>query len=169
MHTLGWWGMMARLPDSAFCLAKVVAKTQLSPLCTWSLLCSLPCSLGSVSWNMLIPQAGPFVASNYQETVTLFSFPPHPAGSFRLLSAAPLSLLPGVGHRIWAPSNELMCRSLRCACVQVGCYLYVFSSFSFRGDPSCHHASHNLFYFCPDLCYFLLSANFGLSLFLLFS
>nr|KAF6435789.1 hypothetical protein HJG63_012516 [Rousettus aegyptiacus] len=48
---------MARLCDSAFCFMITFAKTQLSLLYILPLPCSLPCSLDSVKWSMLIIQA----------------------------------------------------------------------------------------------------------------
>lgn len=58
-HDLEWWGMVIRFRDSAFYLEKVVSKTAISPPGAWS----LPCSLGSTEWNMLIPQGGRFGVS----------------------------------------------------------------------------------------------------------
>lgn len=65
-RALVWWGNAARLHDSAFYLAKAITKTQLSPFCAQSLSCSLT---RSAVWNMLIPQAGLFGASNSHKNI----------------------------------------------------------------------------------------------------
>lgn len=61
------------------------------------------------------------------------------AGSFRLCSSTPvfdlLSASTFLSHRIGPPLDTLMCRSLRCACLQVGCHLlnYRYSACNFKG------------------------------------
>lgn len=121
----GTWGRgkVAWLHDSAFCLSKAVAKTQLSPLCALF----LHCFPGSTAWNTFIPQAGLFGVTKSQETLELFLSFPFPcwelwaafcsAWCYLFLSA---SLSRGPNS---PPSHSQMCRSLRHACVHLGCFL----------------------------------------------
>lgn len=122
----GMWEVAARFHDSAFCPAKAVTNKQLLPLCVRS----LPYSLGSTKWDMLISQAGPFEDSKSRTTIVLFSPSPRPAlpgtmgwGCFPQPLALFLCLWLTALCANGPPADALMRRSLRLACVKFGCYL----------------------------------------------
>lgn len=128
--------MAAKIHDSAFGLAKAVAKTQLLLFRTWSLPCSLPCYLGSAAWNMFIPQGRLFGAL---KCVVVF---PSPLPCQELRAAFQSCWLcfflpPCPANPNSPPSIALMHRSLRCVYVQIGCYFLryrcsAFHSFKWR-------------------------------------
>lgn len=143
-RALVWWGNAARLHDSAFYLAKAITKTQLSPFCAQSLSCSLT---RSAVWNMLIPQAGLFGASNSHKNIicccplSLAQLGALGCSCFPWCLALFLSLLPVTCAKGPLPSNALLHRSLGRACVQVRCYFWGDISVQLlivsRGVPSC--------------------------------
>lgn len=72
---VGGGGGSARLGDSASHLAMGIAKPQLLPLHTQSLLSSLPCSLGSTGWSILISHAALLWASKGHDLAEECPFP----------------------------------------------------------------------------------------------
>lgn len=110
---------MARLHDSASHLAMAAAKTQLSTLCTQSLLYSLPWSLASAAWNMLTTQVR-LLMKTAENSPFLF------LQEFQLCMSV-LLFLPIKPPRLpwfWS-SDVLMHRSLRCGCGQLGIICWV--------------------------------------------
>lgn len=136
-YPVGWCcGDVARLCDSAYHCGMAVAKTQLLSLHTQSLPSFLPCSLGSAARNVLITQA-PLLRASEDQTLPRNLPSPSSCRKLQLHIAAPLfrcpNLPPSLGT-ICPPFDAPMHTSLRCACVQVGCYFL-----------NCR---------CSDFCYF---------------
>lgn len=138
---------VARLHVSAFCMAMVVTKIQLSPPHAWSLPRSLPWLLGSAVWNTMIIQARLFRALMSEKPPCNFPLLLVLQGGHSGLHSTGHIFVSFLSCAVGLPSDTLIYRSFKHACVQVKCYFLdcrfqlVISRGEFRGNPSHRHAS----------------------------